>query len=331
MKKRIFSGMRPTGTLHIGHWLGTLDNWIRLQDEYQCVYGIVDWHALTTDYANVSNIAQNVIEVATDWLAVGLDPQRSTLMIQSLVPQHAELHLMFSMLIPIPWLERVPTYKEQQQNLSDRDLSTYGFLGYPLLQAADILIYKADVVPVGEDQVPHIELTREVARRFNNLYTPVFPEPEARLSEVPKLVGTDGRKMSKSYGNTIALSDSPDEVRKKAMTMMTDPQRTHRKIPGNPDVCPVYFNHKVFSGPETVEMVNRDCRTAAIGCVDCKRALASSLSQAMEPIYQKRKEWEAHPAEVHDILIDGSKRAEELARSTMTEVRKAANIYYGRE
>ncbi|MBI3658461.1 MAG: tryptophan--tRNA ligase, partial [Acidobacteria bacterium] len=199
MPQRIFSGMRPTGKLHIGHWLGTLNNWVRLQNEYECLYGIVDWHALTTEYANVAGIAGNVIEVATDWLAAGLDPKRSLLMIQSLVPEHAELHLIFSMIVPTPWLERVPTYKEQQQQLADRDLSTYGFLGYPLLQAADILVYKADAVPVGEDQVPHIELAREVARRFNGFYRPLFPEPQAMLSETPKVVGTDGRKMSKSY------------------------------------------------------------------------------------------------------------------------------------
>lgn len=323
--------MRPTGKLHLGHWLGTLKNWVRLQDEYQCVYGIVDWHALTTEYANVSGLADNVIEVALDWLATGIDPKKATVMIQSLVPEHAELHLLFSMIIPVPWLERVPTYKEQQQQLSDRDLSTYGFLGYPLLQAADILVYKAEVVPVGEDQVPHIELTREVARRFNKFYGDLLPEPQALLSPVAKLLGTDGRKMSKSYGNAIYLSDSPEEVRKKVMVMMTDPQRTHRHIPGNPDVCPVYSYHKVFTATETTAAVDRDCRTAAIGCVDCKKTLAASLTTGLEPIYTKRKELETRRQDVRDILLEGSQAAHEMAQNTMTEVRKAANIYYGRE
>ncbi|MBI3658091.1 MAG: tryptophan--tRNA ligase [Acidobacteria bacterium] len=235
------------------------------------------------------------------------------------------------MIVPTPWLERVPTYKEQQQQLADRDLSTYGFLGYPLLQAADILVYKADAVPVGEDQVPHIELTREVARRFNGFYRPLFPEPQAMLSETPKVVGTDGRKMSKSYGNTIALSDSPSEVHKKVMSMMTDPQRTHRNIPGNPDVCPVYLNHQSFTNADEVAQINQACRTAAMGCVDCKKTLSASLERAMAPIYSKRKEWERRPDEVRDVLIDGSKRAGEIAKCTMTEVRKAVNIYYGRE
>ncbi|MBI1745096.1 MAG: tryptophan--tRNA ligase [Acidobacteria bacterium] len=285
MPQRIFSGMRPTGKLHIGHWLGTLNNWVRLQNEYECLYGIVDWHALTTEYANVAGIAGNVIEVATDWLAAGLDPKRSLLMIQSLVPEHAELHLIFSMIVPTPWLERVPTYKEQ----------------------------------------------REVARRFNGFYRPLFPEPQAMLSETPKVVGTDGRKMSKSYGNTIALSDSPSEVHKKVMSMMTDPQRTHRNIPGNPDVCPVYLNHQSFTNADEVAQINQACRTAAMGCVDCKKTLSASLERAMSPIYAKRKEWERRPDEVRDVLIDGSKRAGEIAKCTMTEVRKAVNIYYGRE
>lgn len=322
--------MRPTGKLHLGHVIGALNNWVRMQDEYECIYGIVDWHALTTEYEDISEIAANVTEVALDWLAAGLDPERSTLMIQSLVPEHAELHLLFSMFVPIPWLERVPTYKEQQQQLQGKDLSTYGFLGYPLLQAADILIYKADLVPVGEDQISHIELTREVARRFNNLYGEVFPEPQAKLTPVPKLPGTDGRKMSKSYNNSIMLSDSPEEVKRKVSQMITDPARVRRIDPGNPDVCSVFTYHKVFTDPARIPEIDAGCRTAGIGCTDCKGWLAQSLLGFMEPIYENRQKWASHQGDVFEVLLAGSQRARAMAQQTMHEVRERMGIAYGR-
>ena len=239
--------MRPTGPLHLGNYMGALENWVRLQDAYECFFLIADWHSLTTDYADPGAVRENALEVATDWLAAGLDPARSTLFIQSLVPQHAELHLLLSMIVPVPWLERVPTYKEQQQNLTEKDLSTYGFLGYPLLQTADIIVYKADAVPVGEDQAPHVEITREIVRRFNNLYGEVFPEPKTLLTEAKRIPGTDGRKMSKSYGNAIYLKDDPEVVRQKLRPMVTDPARKRRTDPGDPEVCPVFDLHKVFS------------------------------------------------------------------------------------
>ncbi len=237
-RPRILSGMRPTGPLHLGNFMGALDNWVGLQDKYECFFSVVDWHSLTTDYANPGDVRANVIEVATDWLAAGLDPERSTLFIQSLVKQHAELHLLLSMIVPVPWLERVPTYKEQQQNLAEKDLSTYGFLGYPVLQTADIIVYKADAVPVGEDQAPHIELAREIVRRFNNLYGEVFPEPQTLLTEAKRIPGTDGRKMSKSYGNAIYLKDDPETLKQKLRPMLTDPARKRRTDPGDPDSAP---------------------------------------------------------------------------------------------
>jgi tryptophanyl-tRNA synthetase len=254
-KKRVLSGMRPTGKLHLGNYVGALANWVGMQDQYDCFFFIADWHALTTDYADTSNVKQNSLEVAMDWLAAGLDPERCTMFVQSHVPQHAELHLLFSMITPLGWLERVPTYKEQRENIKEKDLSTYGFLGYPLLQSADILIYKGDFVPVGEDQVPHVELTREVARRFHSLYpkAEVLPEPKPLLTRSPKLPGTDGRKMSKSYGNTVLLTDPESVVRQKLKTMVTDPKRIRRTDPGDPDVCPVGDLHKIFSSAATLE------------------------------------------------------------------------------
>jgi tryptophanyl-tRNA synthetase len=327
-RPRILSGMRPTGPLHLGHLTGALDNWVRLQDEYDCFYVVVDWHALTTDYADPSGIRGNVIEVATDWLAAGLDPERSTLFIQSLVPEHAELHLMLSMVTPLSWLERVPTYKEQQQNLQEKDLSTYGFLGYPLLQSADIIIYKADAVPVGEDQAPHVEMTREVVRRFNHLYGPVFPEPKTLLTATPRVPGTDGRKMSKSYGNSVYLKDSPEETRAKIRPMVTDPARKRRTDPGNPDICPVFDLHKAFSTPETRAWAAEGCRTAGIGCLDCKGALLDHLLGRLEGIHARRAEFAARPDTVWDILRAGSARAREVARATMEDVRKAMQISY---
>jgi tryptophanyl-tRNA synthetase len=320
--------MRPTGPLHLGHLTGALDNWVRLQDSYDCYFTVVDWHALTTDYADPSNIRANIVEVATDWLAVGLDPARSTLFIQSLVPEHAELHLLLSMVTPVSWLERVPSYKEQQQQLSEKDLSTYGFLGYPLLQTADIIVYKADAVPVGEDQAPHVELTREVVRRFNHIYGPVFPEPKTLLTETPRTPGTDGRKMSKSYGNSVYLKDSPDEVRQKIKPMVTDPARKRRTDPGNPDICPVFDLHKAFSPAETQVWAAAGCRSAGIGCLDCKGGLIEHLLTRLAGIHAKRQELAARPDTVWDILVTGSRKARETAATTMDEVRTAMKIGY---
>lgn len=327
-RPRILSGMRPTGPLHLGHLTGALDNWVRLQDTYDCHFCIVDWHALTTDYAKPEGIRENILEVATDWLATGLDPQRSTLFIQSQVPEHAELHLLLSMVTPLSWLERVPSYKEQQQQLSDRDLSTFGFLGYPLLQSADILIYKANAVPVGEDQAPHIELTREVARRFNHLYAAVFPEPQTLLTATPRVPGTDGRKMSKSYGNAVFLKDPPEAVRAKIKPMVTDPARKRRTDPGNPEICPVFDLHKAFSPPESQAWAAEGCRTAGIGCLDCKGRLIEHLLHRLEEIHTRRPEYATRPGTVWDILNEGSRRAREVARATMEEVRAAMKIQY---
>ncbi len=327
-RPRIFSGMRPTGALHLGHLTGALQNWVRLQDEYDCFYGIVDWHALTTDYADPSAVRDNIVEVATDWLAAGLAPERSTLLIQSLVPEHAELHLLLSMVVPVPWLERVPTYKEQQQQLSERDLSTYGFLGYPLLQSADIIIYRADAVPVGEDQAPHIELTREVVRRFNNLYGPVFPEPKTLLTETPRVPGTDGRKMSKSFGNALFLKDSPETLAEKLRPMLTDPARKRRKDPGDPEKCPVFDLHAAFSPKASREWAAAGCRSAGIGCLDCKARLTEHLLERLAEIHERRPEYAARPDTVWDILREGSKRARVVAQATMEDVRSAMKIRY---
>jgi len=318
--------MRPTGPLHIGHLVGALDNWVRLQDSHDCFFAIVDWHALTTDYADPSAVRGYVREVAADWLASGIDPERSTVFVQSAVKEHAELHLLLSMFVPLPWLERVPTYKEQQEQLREKDLNTYGFLGYPLLQAADILVYRAAAVPVGEDQVPHLELTREIARRCNHLYGELFPEPQALLTAAPRLPGTDGRKMSKSYGNAIFLGDSPDEISKKVDAMLTDPQRTHRHIPGDPDVCPVFASHKIFSDRETVAWAADGCRTAGIGCRDCKRRFKESLLTRLEPVAERRARWIADPEGLDAILEAGAERAREAAETTMRDVRSAMGL-----
>ncbi len=320
--------MRPTGALHLGNYMGALENWVRLQDTYECYFAIVDWHSLTTDYADPGQVKENILEVATDWLAAGLDPARSPLFIQSLVPEHAELHLLLSMITPLPWLERVPTYKEQQTQISEKDLSTYGFLGYPLLQTADIIIYKADAVPVGEDQAPHIELTREIVRRFNNFYGPVFPEPKTLLTEAKRIPGTDGRKMSKSYGNAIYLKDDPETLRRKLRPMLTDPARQRRTDAGNPEICPVFDLHKAFSTKSTQDWAAAGCRSAGIGCLDCKGKLTEHMLERLAPLHARRSDWEKRPGDVWQILVEGGKRARLTAQATMDEVRSAMKIRY---
>ncbi len=329
-RPRVLSGMRPTGKLHLGNYMGALANWVKLQDsgQYECYFFIADWHALTTDYADPSNIEPNSREVMLDYLAAGLDPKKTVLFQQSRVPQHAELPLLLGMITPLGWLERVPSYKEMQENLTSKDLTTYGFLGYPVLMASDILLYQPKYVPVGQDQQAHVELTREVARRFNNFYKlngrEVLPEPDVLLTPSPKLPGTDGRKMSKSYGNTILISDPEPIVRQKLKTMVTDPARIRRKDPGDPDKCPVGDLHKVFSTPETLTKVYEGCRTAGIGCIECKGWAADALVQILNPIQERRARFT--PDEVEDILKDGSDRARTRAEQTMTEVRAAMQL-----
>jgi len=321
--------MRSTGKLHLGNYVGALQNWVRMQDEYECFFMVADWHALTTDYADTSRIQENSLEVTLDWLAAGLDPEKSVIFIQSHVPAHAELHLLFSMITPLGWLERVPTYKEQRENIKDKDLGTYGFLGYPVLQSADILVYKADCVPVGEDQVAHVELTREIARRFNGFYgsaKQVFPEPRALLTPAAKLPGTDGRKMSKSYGNTVMLTDPEAVVRQKLKTMVTDPARVRRSDPGNPDVCPVGDLHKIFSSKETMARVNEGCRSAGIGCIECKGWAADALVTLLNPMQERRKKFEENPRLAWDILEAGTQRARQAAGETMDDVRAAMGM-----
>ncbi len=341
--------MRATGKLHLGNFMGALFNWVRLQNEqasggapkYDCFFMVADWHALTTDYADTSRVKANSIEVVLDWLSAGLDPERSTIFIQSHVPQHAELHLLFSMITPLSWLERVPTYKEQIDNLREKDLGTYGFLGYPLLQAADILLYTKPgaklEVPVGADQVSHVELTREIARRFNQFYKIptqttekeallVFPEPQALLTPSPKLPGTDGRKMSKSYDNYILMADPEPVVRQKLKTMVTDPARVRRTDPGNPHVCPVFGLHQIFSSTETIQNVVNGCTTAGIGCIQCKGWCADGIVSVLNPAQERRREYENKPRLVWEILEEGSRRAAVAAERTMRDVRSAMSM-----
>jgi tryptophanyl-tRNA synthetase len=326
-QERILSGMRSSGRLHLGNYLGALKNWVQLQTDYECYYFIADWHALTTGYADTTQNRQWVREVAIDYLSAGLDPDKSVLFIQSLVPEHAELHLLLSMITPLPWLERIPTYKEQQQELRDRDLSTYGFLGYPLLQTADIIMYKAHWVPVGIDQVSHIEFTREVVRRFHNLYnTEIFPEPQPKLTEVPKLQGLDGRKMSKSYDNVIYLSDSTAELTQKVKTMMTDPARKRRSDPGDPEVCPVFDLHRVYSSADERQEVAQGCRSAGIGCLDCKAMLTRNMLTDLQPLHERRAYYTAHPDAAMQVLTAGSVQARKVAQATMAQVREAMHI-----
>jgi len=325
-KKRILSGMRPTGPLHLGNYHGALVNWVKMQDQYDCFFFIADWHALTSDYENTALISENVIQMMIDWLSVGLSPEKSTLFVQSRIKEHAELFLLLSMITPVPWLERNPTYKDQIVQLNHKDLSTFGFLGYPVLQAADIIMYMADAVPVGIDQVPHVEITREIARRFNYLYGAIFPEPESVLTETPKILGLDRRKMSKSYDNAIYLSDDPDIVRSKVLQMITDPQRARKSDPGNPEVCNVYEFHKLYSDKEMVLKIDNECRTANIGCVECKKIMAESLIHMLEPIHQKRLYYEERPELVHEVISKGCEKARNIAQKTMKAVRSAIKI-----
>lgn len=318
--------MRPTGPLHMGNYLGALKNWVNMQEEYDCYFFVADWHALTSDYENPANMTDYVRQILIDWFSVGLSPEKSTIFVQSKVPEHAELYLILSMITPVPWLERNPTYKDQIVQMQNKDLSTFGFLGYPVLQAADIIMYKAQGVPVGVDQVPHVEITREIARRFNYLYGPVFPEPDAILTETPKILGIDRRKMSKSYDNAIFLSDSPEQVHAKVMQMITDPQRMRRSDPGNPDICNVFEFHKLYTDPATVERINTECRTAAIGCVECKKIMAANLAAAMAPIHEKRRYYEDHPEIITEIMENGSRKARQVAMETMQQVRHAVKI-----
>jgi tryptophanyl-tRNA synthetase len=325
-KKRILSGMRPTGPLHLGNLHGALANWVKMQEQYDCFFFIADWHALTSDYEDTASISGYIHNMLIDWLSAGLSPEKSTLFIQSHIKEHAELFLILSMITPVPWLERNPTYKDQIVQLSNKDLSTFGFLGYPVLQAADIIIYKANGVPVGVDQVPHVEITREIARRFNYFYGNVFPEPESILTETPKILGIDRRKMSKSYNNAIYFSDSPDEIAASVSKMLTDPQRARKSDPGDPDVCNVYEFHKFYSETKTVDRINQECRTAKIGCVECKKIMAQNLIKALEPMREKREYYEARPQLVEDIINDGCDKARRVARRTMAEVRAAVNL-----
>src|SRR5262245_56878285 len=321
----IVSGARPTGRQHLGTYHGALKNWLRLQETHRCFFFVADWHALTTDWAAPAALEENTTEMVLDWLAVGLDPERATLFRQSAVKEHAELHLLLGMLTPVPWLERNPTYKEQREQLADRDLSTYGFLGYPVLQAADVLMYKAGAVPVGIDQAPHIELTREIARRFNATYRPTFPEPRTLLTESPKIAGTDGRKMSKSYGNAVYLTDSPAEIEAKLGRMITDPRRARRTDPGEPNDCPAYLSfHRVYSTPEELRWQEEGCRTASIGCLECKQVTIRHVQAELAPIRERRAR--LAPADARAALEAGDVRARRVAEATMTEVREAMGL-----
>jgi len=321
--------MRPTGKLHLGHLVGALDNWAALQSQYDCFYFVADWHALTSDYADTSEIVANAYDMVADWIAAGLDPERSTLFIQSLVPEHAELFLLLSMTVPIPWLERVPTYKEQIDQLAEKDLSTLGFLGYPLLQTADVVIYNARYVPVGEDQVAHLELSREIVRRFHNLYGELFAEPQPLLTTFPRLPGLDNRKMSKSYGNTINLTDDSEAVRKKVMQMYTDPKRIRADVPGTVEGNPVFMYHDAFN-PDTAEVDDLKARYRAgkVGDVEVKTKLAKALNAHLEPLRTRRADALAKPSSLREILEEGSRKARAIAQETMERVRAAVKLKY---
>jgi len=320
-RQRIMSGMRPTGTLHLGNYFGALENWVKLQNDYECFFSIVDWHGLTTGYEDTSEFRNNTMEIAIDWLSAGLDPGKCTIFVQSNVKEIAELHLLLSMIVPLSWLERCPTYKEQLSQLTEKNITTYGFLGYPNLMAADILVHKGNFVPVGEDQQPHLELAREIARRFNYMYGDTFPEPQGKMTKIKVLPGLDGRKMSKSYDNTIAMSDSPDTIREKIRQMITDAEKIKKNDPGHPDICAVYAFHKVFS--ENTHQETYDvCKTGGIGCVQCKKVLAENVVQYMAPMYERRQKLLGNKEAILEILREGTRHAREEARETIKEVRE---------
>jgi len=329
-RKIVLSGMRSTGKLHLGHYFGTLRNWVDLQDRHDCYFFAADWHALTSEYADPSAVAENTVDALADWIAAGIDPQRAVVFVQSMVPEHAELHLILSMITPLGWLERVPTYKDQIREVENRDLATYGFLGYPVLQTADIIVYRAHLVPVGEDQASHLEISREITRRFNSLYSPVFPEPKALFTPTPKVPGIDGRKMSKSYGNAINLSDPPEVVREKCRSMFTDPTRIKRADPGHPETCNLYAFHRLLSPPELAERVAVQCRAAEIGCVDDKKLVAEQIIAFLEPLQKRRAEALSDRGALLELLRDGSARARERAAETLALVREALGLDYER-
>src|SRR5215470_16685415 len=328
--RRVVSGMRPTGRMHLGHYQGALKNWIEVSQVAECFFFSADWHALTTEYKDPSQIAESQREMFIDWLAAGLDPSRCTFFVQSHVKQHAELFLLLSMIAPIGWLERVPTYKEQQEQLREKELNSYGFLGYPVLQTADVAVYGADAVPVGQDQVSHLELARELVRRFNHLYAsegkPLLVEPHPFLTEVPKILGLDGRKMSKSYGNAVELGEDPEQARKRIMVAVTDPARKRRHDPGHPEVCPIYYLHRAYSPPETVEMVDRECRSAGIGCVDCKKILLGNLIPVLEKHREARAALDRNPGRIEELVQLGTRKASAVAEQTMVAVRDAVKL-----
>ena len=322
----IVSGARPTGLLHLGHLHGALRNWARLQESYRCFFFVADWHALTTDYQSPDSIKESTGAMVAEWLSVGLDPAKCTIFRQSDIKEHAELHLLLSMLTPVSWLERNPTYKEQLRELSERDLSTYGFLGYPVLQAADIIMYKAHRVPVGVDQAPHVELTREIVRRFNSFYGPVFPEPEVLLTETQRLPGLDGRKMSKSYGNSVLLSDTPETIDRKLSRMVTDTARARRTDPGEPEKCPAFNLHKIYCTPEEIREVSDGCRSAGIGCLDCKKVMIRHVIDDLAPFREKKAYYEKRPDDIRDVIAEGNRVAGEEAAATMSEVRSVLTL-----
>ncbi|KAA0254279.1 tryptophan--tRNA ligase [Acidobacteria bacterium ACD] len=326
-RKIVLSGLRPTGRVHLGNYWGAVKNWVDLQDDYRCHYFVADLHALTTDYADTSAVREATLEAVTDWLSVGLDPEKAVVFVQSRVPQTAELALVFGMVTPLGWLERVPTYKEQLEQLREKDLGTFGFLGYPVLMTADIALYLAHYVPVGKDQESHLEICREIVRRFNSLYGEVFPEPRALFTSTPKVPGLDGRKMSKSYGNTINLSDSAEEVRAKVMSMVTDPKRARRSDPGDPDTCNLFPFHGLYSPPDEVAEVDRECRTAARGCVDCKKHLIRNMNAALEPVRERRAAIVARPGWVREVLEAGNATARGIASETMDRVTDAMKLF----
>ena len=329
MRPRVVSGMRPTGKLHLGHLVGALKNWASLQDKYECFYFVADWHALTSEYASTDAIAGYALDNVADWIAAGVDPERSTIFVQSLVPEHAELYLLLSMVVPIPWLERVPTYKEQQEQLTEKDLSTLGFLGYPLLQTADVALYDGRFVPVGEDQVPHLELSREVVRRFNQFYGEVLVEAQPLLTPVPRLPGLDNRKMSKSYGNTIDLTDNSEAVAKKVRQMYTDPKRIRADIPGTVEGNPVFIYHDAFNTDAAeVDDLKTRYRTGKVGDVEVKTKLARAINTALEPMRERRRDVLANPERIREIAVEGSRKARAMAQATMERVREAVKLQY---